>query len=51
MTLYTNDLCIYEGMSEEMVISLRTGLGRDTTFVELAEYQVILANAHALGGL
>ena len=42
MKLYTNDGCIYEGMSEETVAALRTELGKSTTFVTREEYNAII---------
>jgi len=44
MKLYTSDGCSYEGMSEEVVIALRTELGRETTFVTKEEYKAYIAS-------
>jgi hypothetical protein len=44
MKLYTSDGCSYEGMSEEVVIALRTELGRSTTFVSKEEYEAYIAS-------
>lgn len=38
MKFYTSDGCSYEGMSEEIVIALRTELGHSTTFVDKETY-------------
>lgn len=40
--LYTSDGCAYQGMSDEMVTSLRTELGRTTTFITKAEYDAYI---------
>ena len=43
MKLYTSDGCSYDGMSEEVVIALRTELNRETTFVTKEEYEAYIA--------
>lgn len=42
MKLYTSDGCSYEGMSTEIVITLRTELGRETVFITKEEYNAII---------
>jgi hypothetical protein len=42
MKFYTSDGCSYEGMSEEVITSLRTELGRETTFVTKEEYDTYI---------
>jgi hypothetical protein len=44
MKLYTSDGCSYEGMDEYTVITLRTELGKSTTFVDEPTYLTILAS-------
>lgn len=45
--LYTSDGCKYEGMSDVTVTSLRTELGKSTTFVDKATYDAYVM-AHQL---
>jgi hypothetical protein len=42
MKLYTSDGCAYEGMTSEVVTTLRTELGRETTFVTKEEYDAYI---------
>jgi hypothetical protein len=44
MKLYTSDGCAYEGMSEEVVTTLRTELGRSTIFVTKEVYDAYIAS-------
>lgn len=44
MKFYTSDGCSYEGMSADLVTSLRTDLGRSTTFVTKEEYEAYTAS-------
>jgi hypothetical protein len=37
-TLYTSDGCSYSGLTEEIVITLRSELGQSTTFVSKETY-------------
>ena len=39
MKFYTSDGCSYEGMSAEVVVTLRVELGRETEFVDQATYE------------
>lgn len=43
MILYTDDGWKYEGMSEQIVIALRTELGRSTVFVDQETYDAYVA--------
>lgn len=43
MEFYTDDGCRYEGMDQATVISLRSALGRSTTFVDKAAYEAYIA--------
>jgi hypothetical protein len=43
MILYTDDGSRYEGMSEQMVTTLRSALNYSTTFVSQEEYNAIIA--------
>lgn len=43
MKLYTSDGASYEGMSEEIITTLRAELGRSTTFITQEEYAAIIA--------
>jgi hypothetical protein len=43
MKFYTSDGCSYEGMSEEIVVALRTELGRETEFVSKEVYDAYIA--------
>ena len=42
MKLYTSDGCSYEGMSAEVVETLRSELGRSTTYVTKEEYEAYI---------
>lgn len=44
MKLYTSDGCAYEGMSEETITTLRSELGRLTTFVTKEDYDAFIAS-------
>lgn len=43
MIFYTSDGSIYEGMSQDLIISLRSELGRSTTFVDRETYDQFIA--------
>lgn len=43
MKFYTSDGCTYFGMDQDTVLRLRTELGLDTTFVDEATYNTIVA--------
>lgn len=49
MRFYTDDGCSYEGMSEETITSLRTDLGKSTTFVDEATYKAYCISNGFLG--
>lgn len=42
MYLYTSDGYSYYGMSEEVVIALRTDIGLSTTFITKAQYEAAI---------
>lgn len=47
-TFYTSDGCEYIGMTQDLVTSLRSGLGLATTFVDKATYDAYLASIPVL---